>query len=82
MEKVCQEEAHTRRLSMIEHDMLRKKVTSSSRASSNLNLHGLLQAFAFEDQLAQELRREELERERRECDQVPHISYCAAIDHT
>ena len=32
----------------------------------------LLQAFAFEDQLASELRREELERERRECDQVQH----------
>merc|ERR1711988_721444 len=52
MEKVCQEEAHSRRLSMIEHDMLRKK------------------AFAYEDQLAQELRREELERERRDCDQA------------
>jgi len=59
MEKVCQEEAHTRRLSMIEHDMLRKK------------------AFAFEDQLAQELRREELERERRECDQaLRNIDVC------
>merc|ERR1711990_641666 len=52
MEKVLQEEAHSQRLSMIEHDMLRKK------------------AFAFEDQLAQELRREELERERRDCDQA------------
>eukprot|EP00658_Telonema_sp_P-2_P020311 TRINITY_DN18032_c0_g1_i2.p1 TRINITY_DN18032_c0_g1~~TRINITY_DN18032_c0_g1_i2.p1 ORF type:complete len:322 (-),score=98.06 TRINITY_DN18032_c0_g1_i2:378-1343(-) len=59
MEKVCQEEAHSRRLSMIEHDMLRKK------------------AFAFEDQLAQELRREELERERRECDQaLRNIDIC------
>merc|ERR1711990_873466 len=59
MEKVCQEEAHSRRLSMIEHDMLRKK------------------AFAFEDQLAQELRREELERERRECDQaLRNIDVC------
>merc|ERR1711907_767773 len=52
MEKVLQEEAHSQRLSMIEHDMLRKK------------------AFAYEDQLAQELRREELERERRDCDQA------------
>eukprot|EP00656_Telonema_subtile_P011680 TRINITY_DN1579_c0_g1_i1.p1 TRINITY_DN1579_c0_g1~~TRINITY_DN1579_c0_g1_i1.p1 ORF type:complete len:295 (+),score=92.64 TRINITY_DN1579_c0_g1_i1:154-1038(+) len=59
MEKVCQEEAHSRRLSMIEHEMLRKK------------------AFAFEDQLAQELRREELERERRECDQaLRNIDVC------
>jgi len=52
VDKMYEEEAHTRRLTMIEHDMLRKK------------------AFAFEDQLASELRREELERERRECDQA------------
>merc|ERR1719182_1290559 len=59
MEKVVQEEAHSQRLSMIEHDMLRKK------------------AFAFEDQLAQELRREELERERRECDQgLRNVDVC------
>merc|ERR1711939_173217 len=56
---MLEEEAHSSRLSMIEHDMLRKK------------------AFAFEDQLAQELRREELERERRECDQaLRNIDVC------
>merc|ERR1712010_416033 len=59
MEKLLEEEAHTRRLTMIEHDMLRKK------------------AFAFEDQLASELRREELERERRECDQgLRNVAVC------
>merc|ERR1711934_1242005 len=59
VEKMLEEEAHTRRLTMIEHDMLRKK------------------AFSFEDQLACELRREELERERRECDQgLRNVDVC------
>merc|ERR1711998_483710 len=59
VEKMLEEEAHTRRLTMIEHDMLRKKV------------------FAFENQLAAELRREELERERRECDQgLRNVDVC------
>merc|ERR1711934_338682 len=59
VEKMLEEEAHTRRLTMGEHDMLRKKV------------------FAFEDQLASELRREELERERRECDQgLRNVDVC------
>merc|ERR1711907_332471 len=59
VEKLLEEEAHTRRLTMIEHDMLRKKV------------------FAFENQLASELRREELERERRECDQgLRNVDVC------
>merc|ERR1712070_1043553 len=59
VEKMLEEEAHTRRLTMIEHDMLRKKV------------------FAFENQLATEMRREELERERRECDQgLRNVDVC------
>ena len=70
MEKLLEEEAHTRRLTMIEHDMLRKKVTRSELSSVQLcELHSV-QAYAFEDQLSSECRREELERERRECDQV------------
>jgi regulator of RNase E activity RraB len=59
VEKMLEEESHTRRLTMIEHDMLRKKV------------------FAFENQLATEMRREELERERRECDQgLRNVDVC------
>merc|ERR1711988_198587 len=59
VEKLLEEEAHTRRLTMIEHDMLRKK------------------AYAFEDQLVSECRREELERERRECDQgLRNVDVC------
>merc|ERR1711959_390821 len=59
VEKLLEEEAHSRRLTMIEHDLLRKKV------------------FAFESQLASELRREELERERRECDQgLRNVDVC------
>merc|ERR1712072_850935 len=59
VERMLEEEAHTRRLTLIEHDMLRKK------------------AFAFEDQLAGEMRREELERERRECDQgLRNVDVC------
>merc|ERR1712010_243139 len=59
VEKLLEEEAHSRRLTMIEYDLLRKKV------------------FAFETQLASELRREELERERRECDQgLRNVDVC------
>merc|ERR1712072_39748 len=59
VEKMLEEEAHSRRLTMIEYDLLRKKV------------------FAFETQLASELRREELERERRECDQgLRNVDVC------